>query len=194
MTSKRKIFQLSLVLLGVCVVFFTYFSTFEKKDTKKETKKETIIQEEIVEEDINKFENVEYEGIDNSGNRFVIGSQYAQFEKERPEVIFMENIKSTFYFKDKTSLTIISDSGVFNQRTNDMKFSDNVRMDYLENVLFSDRALFNNYENQLLVAGNVVGEGPVGDLQADELDFDLNTKNLKISMYSDETVNIKTKF
>ena len=98
--------------------------------TPKETKKETIIQEEIVEEDINKFEKEEYEGIDNSGNRYVIGSQYAQFEKERPEVIFMENIKSTFYFKDKTSLTIISDSGVFNQRTNDMKFSDNVRMDY----------------------------------------------------------------
>ena len=40
-----------------------------------------------------------------------------------------------------------------------MKFSDNVKMNYLENVLFSDRAIFNNYENQMLVAGNVKG-GP----------------------------------
>ena len=72
------------------------------------------------------FENVEYEGIDNSGNRFVIGSKYAQFEKERPEVIHMEDIICTFSFKDKTVLTIIADTGIFNNITNDMNFSDNV--------------------------------------------------------------------
>ncbi len=75
-----------------------------------------------------------------------------------------------------------------------MKFSDNVKMDYLESVLFSERAIFNNYENQLLVAGNVRGESPETDLKADELDFDLSTKNLKISMYNEERVNIKTRF
>ena len=194
MANKRKLIQLTLILVGFLIIFFTYFSNVEKKQTLKETKKEQIPQEESVEEGINKFENVEYEGIDNSGNRFVIGSRYAQFEKERPEIINMENIKCTFLFKDKTVLTIIADTGAFNNITNDMNFSDNVRMDYLENVLFSDRALFNNYENQLLVAGNIRGSGPQADLEADELDFDLNTKNLKISMYSDERVNIKTKF
>jgi len=194
MANKRKLIQLTLILVGFLIIFFTYFSNVEKKQTLKETKKEQIPQEESIEEGINKFENVEYEGIDNSGNRFVIGSRYAQFEKERPEIINMENIKCTFLFKDKTVLTIIADTGAFNNITNDMNFSDNVRMDYLENVLFSDRALFNNYENQLLVAGNIRGSGPQADLEADELDFDLNTKNLKISMYSDERVNIKTKF
>lgn len=194
MVSKRKLIQLTLILVGFLIIFFTYFSNLEKKQALKETKKEQIPQEESIEEGINKFENVEYEGIDNSGNRFVIGSRYAQFEKERPELIHMENIKCTFSFKDKTVLTIIADTGTFNNITNDMNFSDNVRMDYLENVLFSDRALFNNYENQLLVGGNIRGAGPQANLEADELDFDLNTKNLKISMYSNERVNIKTKF
>ena len=194
MANKRTLIQLTLILIGFLIIFFTYFSNLEKKQALKETKKEQIPQEESIEEGINKFENVEYEGIDNSGNRFVIGSRYAQFEKERPELIHMENIKCTFSFKDKTVLTIIADTGTFNNITNDMNFSDNVRMDYLENILFSDRALFNNYENQLLVAGNIRGAGPQTNLEADELDFDLNTKNLKISMYSNERVNIKTKF
>ncbi len=194
MASKRKFIQLTLILIGFLIIFFTYFSNVEKKQALKETKKEQIPQEESIEEGINKFEDVEYEGIDNSGNRFVIGSRYAQFEKERPELIHMENIKCTFSFKDKTVLTIIADTGTFNNITNDMNFSDNVRMDYLENVLFSDRALFNNYENQLLVGGSIRGAGPQTNLEADELDFDLNTKNLKISMYSNERVNIKTKF
>ena len=86
------------------------------------------------------------------------------------------------------------DKGTYNNVTNDMNFSENVRMDYLENFLYSDRASFNNYENQLLVAGNISGEGPTTNLNADELDFDLNTKDLKISMYSEERVKIKTKF
>ena len=113
--------------------------------------------------------------------------------KKKPEEINMEMIKCIFYFKDQTVLTIIADSGLYNNITNDMRFSDNVKMDYLENTLFSDRAIFNNYENQLLIAGNVHGNSPEANLKADQLDFDLNTKNLKISMYNEERVKIKTK-
>ena len=83
---------------------------------------------------------------------------------------------------------------IYNNISNDMQFSEDVKMDYLENTIFSDRANFNNYENQLLIAGNVRGDGPTTNLKADELDFDLNTKDLKISMYSEERVKIKTKF
>tara|TARA_B100000131_G_scaffold313524_1_gene349021 strand:+ start:932 stop:1519 length:588 start_codon:yes stop_codon:yes gene_type:complete len=195
MLTKRKFFQLTLILIGLFVLFFTYFfQDFKKKPILVEDKKEDVVKKDFEEGEVNKFENVEYQGVDNSGNRFVIGSNYAQFEEERPEIINMQEIECTFYFKDNTVLTIIADSGIFNNITNDMKFSENVKMEYLENILFSDRAIFNNYENQLLVAGNVKGENLQSKLQADELDFDLNTKNLKISMYNDERVNVKTNF
>ena len=193
MLNKRKFFQLSLVFLGILIIFFTYFSSFKIKKTSEKEQDTEIVNEKFKEEEINKFENVEYEGIDNNGNRFVIGSRYAQFEQEKPEEINMEMIKCIFYFKDQTVLTIIADSGLYNNITNDMRFSDNVKMDYLENTLFSDRAIFNNYENQLLIAGNVHGNSPEANLKADQLDFDLNTKNLKISMYNEERVKIKTK-
>ena len=193
--NKKKLFQVSLVIIGFAILFFTYFFNFEKSRSLKETKKEEIIKkEEIDEEIVNKFEDVEHQGIDNNGNRFVIKSKYAEFEKERPEILNMEEVVCVFTFKDNTILTVVSDFGVFNNITNDMKFTDNVKMDYLKNIIFSDRATFNNYENQLLVAGNIKGQGPTTNLKADELDFDLNTKNLKISMYSEERVNIKTKF
>ncbi len=195
MLTKRKFFQLTLILIGLFVLFFTYFfQDFKKKPILVEDKKEDVVKKDFEEGEVNRFENVEYQGVDNSGNRFVIGSNYAQFEEERPEIINMQEIECAFYFKDNTVLTIIADSGIFNNITNDMKFSENVKMEYLENILFSDRAIFNNYENQLLVAGNVKGENLQSKLQADELDFDLNTKNLKISMYNDERVNVKTNF
>ena len=195
MTNKKKIFQLSLVFIGLLIIFFTYFFNLEKKQPSDiVTETETKENEEFLEEGVNRFENVEYKGIDNTGNKFTIGSQFAEFKKEKPELIFMENVECFFTFKDNTVLLISSKKGIYNNISNDMQFSEDVKMDYLENTIFSDRANFNNYENQLLIAGNVRGDGPTTNLKADELDFDLNTKDLKISMYSEERVKIKTKF
>ena len=195
MTNKKKIFQLSLIFIGLLIIFFTYFFNLEKKQPSEVvTETETKENEEFLEEGINRFENVEYKGIDNTGNKFTIGSQFAEFKKEKPELIFMENVECFFTFKDNTVLLISSKKGIYNNISNDMQFSEDVKMDYLENTIFSDRANFNNYENQLLIAGNVRGDGPTTNLKADELDFDLNTKDLKISMYSEERVKIKTKF
>ena len=195
MTNKKKIFQLSLIFIGLIIIFFTYFFNLEKKQPSEiVTETETKENEEFLEEGVNRFENVEYKGIDNTGNKFTIGSQFAEFKKEKPELIFMENVECFFTFKDNTVLLISSKKGIYNNISNDMQFSEDVKMDYLENTIFSDRANFNNYENQLLIAGNVRGDGPTTNLKADELDFDLNTKDLKISMYSEERVKIKTKF
>ena len=195
MTNKKKIFQLSLIFIGLIIIFFTYFFNLEKKQPSDiVTETETKENEEFLEEGVNRFENVEYKGIDNTGNKFTIGSQFAEFKKEKPELIFMENVECFFTFKDNTMLLISSKKGIYNNISNDMQFSEDVKMDYLENTIFSDRANFNNYENQLLIAGNVRGDGPTTNLKADELDFDLNTKDLKISMYSEERVKIKTKF
>ena len=195
MTNKKKIFQLSLIFIGLIIIFFTYFFNLEKKQPSDiVTETETKENEEFLEEGVNRFENVEYKGIDNTGNKFTIGSQFAEFKKEKPELIFMENVECFFTFKDNTVLLISSKKGIYNNISNDMQFSEDVKMDYLENTIFSDRANFNNYENQLLIAGNVRGDGPTTNLKADELDFDLNTKDLKISMYNEERVKIKTKF
>ena len=195
MTNKKKIFQLSLIFIGLIIIFFTYFFNLEKKQPSEVvTETETKENEEFLEEGVNRFENVEYKGIDNTGNKFTIGSQFAEFKKEKPELIFMENVECFFTFKDNTVLLISSKKGIYNNISNDMQFSEDVKMDYLENTIFSDRANFNNYENQLLIAGNVRGDGPTTNLKADELDFDLNTKDLKISMYNEDRVNIKTKF
>ena len=195
MTNKKKIFQLSLIFIGLLIIFFNYFFNLEQKQTSDiSSESEIKVNEEFLEEGVNRFENVEYKGIDNTGNKFTIGSQFAEFKKDKPELIFMENVECFFTFKDNTVLVISSNKGIYNNVSNDMQFTDSVKMDYLDNTIFSDRAIFNNFENQLLVAGNVKGDGPTTNLKADELDFDLNTKDLKISMYSEERVKIKTKF
>ena len=74
-----------------------------------------------------------------------------------------------------------------------MSFSENVNMLYLDSTLFSDNAEYINSESKLVVEGNVKTQSSDGELVADKLNFDFIDKKLKISMYNNEKVNVKTK-
>ena len=106
----------------------------------------------------------------------------------------MKKLECRFFFKDGTILKILSDKGIFDNLSNNMEFEDNVEMYYLENKLFSDKANFVNSENYFIVQGNVIGEGPLGNLAADKLNVDLMDKKMKISMYNESKVNIKVNY
>ena len=193
--NKTKFIQTSLLLLAFLLIFFTYFFNLKKKQTSA-----SLDQIKTIEPDgekgkaLNTFLDVQYGGFDKNGNRFVIGSKYANFEIDRPNIIRMEQILCTFYFKDDTNLTIVSNYGIYNNVTDDMEFTENVKMNYLENVLFSEKANFFNVKNELLIEGNVKTKSPEGELQADKLNFNLDSKKLKVSMYNDKKVNIKVSF
>tara|TARA_B100001029_G_C14966983_1_gene397898 strand:- start:42 stop:638 length:597 start_codon:yes stop_codon:yes gene_type:complete len=190
--NKRILSQITLLLLGVIIIFFTYFYAGKDKTKKTVEVKEKEITEEI--QNKNTFENIKYEGVDASGNQFVINSEYAEFENETPNLIDMRNILCNFYFKDGTILKITSDFGVYDNLTNDMSFEQNVKMFYLESKLFSEKANFVNSENYLFVEGNVIAEGLEGNLKADKMNFDLTKKKLRISMYNQDKVNIKVNY
>ncbi len=193
--SRKNFAQLTLLLMGLIIIFFTYFGNFKKKEDTTVVEDIKKIDQEKQEEsadNINRFEDVEYKGLDASGNRYVIGSKYANFTTDRPEIINMTNVECTFYLSGG-NLYIVSDYAIFNNSSNDMEFTENVKMNYLENVLFSQKAIFENEKNELIIEGDVSSKGPNGKIRADRLDFDLNTKKLKISMYNDEKVNIKVK-
>ena len=194
--NKKKFIQISLLLLALFLIFFTYFLNLKKKQTSTNLDQIKTVEtdKQKKEEVVDTFVDVEYSGFDKNGNRFVIGSEYANFEIDRPNIIRMEQMLCTFYFKDGTNLTIVSNYGIYDNVTNDMEFTENVKMNYLENVLFSEKANFFNVKNELLIEGNVKTKSPEGELQADKLNFNLDSKKLKISMYNEKKVNIKVNF
>ena len=196
--KKTKLIQITLLLLAFLLIFFTYFFNLKKKQPSTTN----LDQIKTVETDgekekavnTNTFVEVQYTGFDSSGNRFLIDSKEAYFKSARPDIILMNEVSCTFYFKDQTIMTVQSSYGIYNNVTDDMEFTENVKMNYLENVLFSEKVNFFNAKNELLIEGNVKTKSPEGELQADRLDFNLDSKKLKISMYNDKKVNIKVNF
>ena len=191
--NRKILFQIILILLGILIIFFTYFNNQEQKDTLKQTEKE-IGEIEVEDRNISTFENIQYDGVDSNGNKFIINSDYAEFENDKPNIIYMKEMICRFFFKDGTVLRVTSNRGTYDNISNNMEFEENVKMYYLENRLFSEKASFINSENYLLVEENVVGESPDGNLIADKLDFDLIEKKMKISMYNQDKVNIRLNY
>ena len=191
--NRKILFQIILILLGILIIFFTYFNNQEQKDTLKQTEKK-IGEIEVEDRNISTFENIQYDGVDSNGNKFIINSDYAEFENDKPNIIYMKEMICRFFFKDGTVLRVTSNRGTYDNISNNMEFEENVKMYYLENRLFSEKASFINSENYLLVEENVVGESPDGNLIADKLDFDLIEKKMKISMYNQDKVNIRLNY
>ena len=192
--SKKTLLQIILVTLAIIIIFFTYF--YKDRDTQlvKKLDKNIIKKESGVQDNLSTFENITYEGLDANQNNFVIDSDYAEFTGDKPNIILLKIILCRFFFKDGTILKITSDKGVYNNITNDIEFEEEVKMYYLENRLFSDKASFVNSENYLLVENNVIGEGPEGNLVADRVNVDLIEKKMKVSMYNQDKVNIKVNY
>ena len=192
--SKKTLLQIILVTLAIIIIFFTYF--YKDRDTQlvKKLDKNIIKKESGVQDNLSTFENITYEGLDANQNKFVIDADYAEFTGDKPNIIHMKIILCRFFFKDGTILKITSDKGVYNNITNDIEFEEEVKMYYLENRSFSDKASFVNSENYLLVENNVIGEGPEGNLVADRVNVDLIEKKMKVSMYNQDKVNIKVNY
>ncbi len=192
--NKKNFLQIFLVSLGILIIFLTYFEKDKKILSTKKIDEKEFEKIENVKEGLNTFENITYEGLDSNNNKFIIDANYAEFTAEESNIIYMNGVVCKFFFKDGTVLRINSNKAIYNNVSNDIDFEENVMMYYLENKLFSDKASFVNSENYLVVQGNVVGEGPQGDLVADKVNLDIIDKKMKISMYNESKVNIKVNY
>ena len=192
--NKKNFLQIFLVSLGILIIFLTYFEKDKKILSTKKIDEKEVEKIENVKEGLNTFENITYEGLDSNNNKFIIDANYAEFTAEESNIIYMNGVVCKFFFKDGTILRINSNKAIYNNVSNDIDFEENVMMYYLENKLFSDKASFVNSENYLVVQGNVVGEGPQGDLVADKVNLDIIDKKMKISMYNESKVNIKVNY
>lgn len=187
--KKLKIIQISLLFLGIIIIFYTYFVKERKNLTQENLKSK--INNEILSQDADKdvFINVQYSGLDLNGNRYIIKSEKAFNNDENPNIVNMENVTSFFYFKDETTLKIISDTAIYNNNSLDMKFDGNIKATYMESRLFAQKAIYNNKDSSLIVTDNVKVLDSRGAINADKLFFDIKKQKLNISSLNKKKIN-----
>ena len=195
MTERKKkliIIQISLLIIGSLIILFTYsdlnFSDKEKIiTTETQKRKDEQLKNESQDGDI--FFNIEYSGLDLAGNRFILKSKEAFNKKTNEEIVSMKFVEAFFYFKDGTVLKIKSDSGVYNNKTLDMKFDGNVIAKYEGSELFAQKAEYSNSKSFLMISNNVKVKDYRGTMFADKLFFDIKKQKLNIASFNDGKIN-----
>jgi lipopolysaccharide assembly outer membrane protein LptD (OstA) len=101
----------------------------------------------------------------------------------------MKAIEATFYFKDDTTLNVISENGVYNNRSLDIKFKGNVKAIYEKSELFAQEAEYSNSNGFLTITEDVKVKDNRGTMFADKLLFDIKKKTLNITSFKNSKVN-----
>ena len=196
MNRKKKLisYQIVLLLCSFFVIFFTYINSNNKSSKTQmniDRIEDTAVQEN--EKNLNIFYDIEYKGLDLSGNRYVLKSKKATIEKEEKERVYMESVEGTFYFKDNSTLRVQSNKGIYNNSTLDMVFEEDVRANYENSKLFAEKAEYFNTKGFLIVSQNVRLEDTRGNMFADKLIFDIKDKQLKIQSDKNKLINANVK-
>ena len=190
---KRKLLftQLALLVVGLIIIFFTYFQDGENflKKNSLNNQNDTIIQKLNEQDKKDVFLNIEYSGLDFSGNRYILKSKEAINDNSLNEIVHLKGVTSDFYFKDNTVLTVKSDKGRYNNKTLDMTFEGNVEASYEKSKLFAEQAEYINSQSFLIVSKNVKVEDPKGSMNADKLFFDIKKQKLNISSLNNNKIN-----
>ena len=98
----------------------------------------------------------------------------------------MQNVVAIFIDQTNIPLTIISDYANYNNSIYNTNFEQNVKVEYLDNVILSDRMDLNFNENFISIYGNVKYESLKGIITTDNIKIDLITKKIEIYMYNEK--------
>ena len=194
MERKRRLrlIQFTMLILGILIIFFTYLEKNEIEENKiitKETQEKIKEQMQVQNQQGDVFYNIEYSGLDLAGNRYILKSKEALSDKNNPEIVYMKFVEAVFYFKDDTVLNVWSEKGIYNNKTLDMNFENNVKANYEGSELFAQKAEYSNVKSYLTISEEVKINDIRGTIVADKLLFDIKKQTLNIASFNDGKIN-----
>ena len=140
--KKLRLIQFFLLFFGLLIIYLTYYNKEITPEQEKISTKIPETNEGDVSEEKDLFFNIEYSGFDLQGNRYSLKSKEAYFDELDQAIVYMKVVDAIFYFKDGTILYVKADNGIYNNKTLDMKFEQNVKANYMNSELFADKLLF----------------------------------------------------
>ena len=196
----KKVIKLTLFLLLVATsIFFynLYLSDNKQSNIKIDTSIEPDISEkqEVSSPENNLIKNLKYEVKLDKENQYIITSDLSEITYETgPEMVKMQKVTAILINQKNIPLIITSEQAVYNNSNYNTKFSNNVKVEYLNNIIKADKMDFNFKNSLISIYENVEYDGIQGNIVADNIKIDLITKKIEIYMYNqNDNVEVTTK-
>ena len=196
---KKKIILGTFFIIFFFTLFFFYFKTNHNKDILIKKKSIDIIEKENIQineekiESSNIIEDVSYSAKDTRGNEYFLKAGEGTIDQNESNYIFLKSVKAIINLKDYKLIEISSDFGKYNINNYDTIFSKNVIITYLDNEITGDYLDFSWDKNLMIISKKVNLKNEKNSLQADVIEVNIKTKDIKIFMYEEnEKINIKS--
>ena len=192
--KKNKIIQFSLVIVGIILFFFTYYSS--DKDKIVDIDKNILVGgvSQLTKEISNIIENVEYVGSNNKGTFFELNAAIAEIKYDNPNISYLQDVFVVIKLSNLRTIRIRSDKAVFNKISNDCEFFGNVEITEQDNFITSDNLDLYMSKNLITVYNHVQYNGIKGFLIADKMDIDMLKNEANIFMFNKKNkVQVKYK-
>ena len=192
MKKKQQNIQIILISIGLLLILATYFyypymnkaKLIENQSAKKGLERNP-------EDPSTVFGNVEYKGMYDVDKPFTIMSEEAYILDEEPEFVYMTNVHTILYLTDGRIVNIKANKGKYNKVTYDCFFEQNVKATDGETKIFAENLDLLATASSVEIYNSVFLDYATGNLQADKIDYNFETKYFKVSMFEDKLIKMK---
>ena len=174
----KRIIQL--VLFAVIIITSIIFYQIYIKEIKETSAKIDETKNQLDEETQNNLiQNLKYEVRLDQNNQYIITSDLSEITYENDiEIVKMQKVTAIFIDGKNIPLTITSDKAIYNNSNYNTNFRDNIKIEYLNNIILSDNMDLDFNNNVINVFGNVQYDGMQGAIKTDNIKINLITKKL----------------
>ena len=181
----KKLIQLSLTFFLIIISIIFYNTYFKKEEivVLKESQKTKDTKNNLPQTTNNLIQNLKYEVNFGEKNNYKISSKLSELYYENDiEMVKMKDVIAVFEGKDNTIITLFADEAVYNNSNYNTNFKKNIRVEYLNNIIYSDKIDLEFNTNTITIYENVKYIGANGTLETDNLKINLITKKVDIYM------------
>ena len=186
----NRIIQLILFSILI-IIIFVFYNKYFKENHKAETDNTLSITSSQIQKEGNLtnqkenniIKNLKYEISIRENNDYQIMSELSELTYEDDaELILMKKVTAILTDEINNSIIITSDKAIYNNTNYNTSFENNVRIQYLNNIILADNMFLDFKENFISVENNVKYNGSLGNLEADNIKINLITKKIDVFM------------
>ncbi len=168
---------------------FEFSNKTEKSDIIDINKKENV-NEEITSKDKEKAEktnssiqNLSYKVKLPDNKEYEIKANSSELSyNNNEEIILMNNVVARFIDKDNKIIKIEADEAIFNNENYNTNFNKNIKIEYLNNIITSNKLSYNFETSEILIRENIIYKGVHGTIIADNIIINILSKDINVFM------------
>ena len=187
---------LLITIISILLAFYYSFLAGNSTNNDNASKNEKLSEINTDKKIANELTNVEYNSTDRYGNTFYLNAEraYISLEAKPDNKVNLESVVSIINLKNKGIINIYSKYATYDKLNHNTLFSENVKIEYLDNLIESEYLDILFTKNLSTIYSNVVYKNNNLNLSTDIILIDMESGDIKLKMLNNNKVNLITKY